>query len=118
MEESGDPQEVVLEGLHRLKDELECAKEHFDARDFAGLTMHLTNLAYGCQIIAQILVEHLLDQETLVELTRQKLQEKLGMPVEFMGEVNGVMGFHGVEVQAPDDLSELDEIDEGMDNGE
>lgn len=103
------PEEYVEEALSRMRTELDCAIDHFDKREFAHIVMHMTNMAFGCHVVARAIVERLLSRDEIVQLMQTKMQEQFGTPVEFVGEVGGFYGFHLQDIEVPDDISGLEE---------
>jgi hypothetical protein len=101
------PQEWTEEVLARMHMELDCCKNHLDQQDFQSIVMHMTNIAYGCQVTAEMICDKILTHEQIVELLRGKLEETLGTPIEYVQSVDGWEQFRSVPIDVPDDAREL-----------
>lgn len=72
---------------------------------------HLENLARNVRTTYKAVIDHIAPPELLIELTRERLEQELGVPV-VVDEVNigGMVayGFRQEQIVVPDDCSEID----------
>ncbi len=96
------------EGLSRVRDELDCCMRHFEEQEFAKIVTHVTNVDYGVKMIGAVLFEHVLGLRERAEVVKVKTELETGVPMRVEEFKDGFMLFPE-SVEAPDDLSELDD---------
>jgi hypothetical protein len=73
---------------------------------------HLENLSKNLRMTYKAVLDHVAPQELLIELTRERLETEMGVPVAVdeveLGDGVVAYGFRQEEIVVPDDCAEID----------